>query len=67
MMLVEINGESVELASEKTVLAVLEKYQLKAAMTVVEKNSRIVDKETYSKESVSEGDKLELIRFMGGG
>jgi len=35
--------------------------------TAVEKNGIIIDKSAYESEQVTEGDHLELIRFMGGG
>lgn len=65
-MKIMINGEAKDVQSQ-TVLTLLQELGLNPAITVVEKNLMILEREAYSRESLVEGDALELIRFMGGG
>lgn len=51
----------------RTIVDLLTHLKLKSEQTAVEKNGIIIDKSAYETEQVTEGDHLELIRFMGGG
>jgi thiamine biosynthesis protein ThiS len=66
-MTVQINGETRQIEDGTTVLALLESLSLKPQATVVQRNGDIVDRERYGDTGVSEGDVLELVRFVGGG
>jgi thiamine biosynthesis protein ThiS len=66
-MQIRINGERREVADGATVQAVLDELQFKAAGTVVERNGEVVDRAAYGEAALQEGDRLELVRFVGGG
>ena len=61
-----INGQAMDV-NIRTIVDLLTHLKLKSEQTAVEKNGIIIDKSAYETEQVTEGDHLELIRFMGGG
>ena len=65
-MLVKINGKQEEV-QEKTVLDLLKAKEIEPQMVSVEVNSKIIDREDYSKVALKEGDGIEFLFFMGGG
>ncbi|WP_186577241.1 sulfur carrier protein ThiS [Aquibacillus kalidii] len=63
-----INGQSVELSdSIKTVGSLLNYYGLGDKVVIVELNATILEKDTHQETAISDGDKLELVHFVGGG
>lgn len=63
-----INGDQVEVpASVTTVAALLQHFQLDQKVVIVEKNKEILQKDSHEVESVTDGDQLELVHFVGGG
>ena len=66
-MQVTINGRNEEVQEHITVQTLLETYGLKPAITVVEKNEVILKQDDYGAVMVEAGDRIELIRYMGGG
>ena len=66
-MNVTINGERRNLPDGMTVTGLLDELALKPEATVVQRNDDIVDRTDYPGTRLSEGDVLELVRFVGGG
>jgi thiamine biosynthesis protein ThiS len=66
-MNIEINGEQKTASVGITIALLLETYKIVPATIVVELNNVIVKPDTYTSSCLSEGDKLEFIRFVGGG
>ena len=64
---IKLNGEDRSLAPDTTVSSLLEFLNLPATNVVVERNRQIVDRETFDREVLDDGDEVELIRFVGGG
>jgi thiamine biosynthesis protein ThiS len=64
---VTLNGTEREVAPDLTVLGLLESLDLVPGMVVVEHNREILSRDRYGEVSVSEGDTLELVHFVGGG
>ncbi|MBI4775865.1 MAG: sulfur carrier protein ThiS [Deltaproteobacteria bacterium] len=64
---VRLNGEDRSLAPNTTVSGLLEFLKVPATNVVVERNRRIVDRDTFDREVLEDGDEVELIRFVGGG
>ncbi|WP_223700838.1 sulfur carrier protein ThiS [Sutcliffiella deserti] len=63
-----INGDTVEVPENVTnVEDLLKHFGLDQKVVIVEKNKDILQKESHQKESVAEGDQLELVHFVGGG
>jgi thiamine biosynthesis protein ThiS len=64
---VTINGES-QLFSEGLTLAdVLRQLQLNQRRIAVEVNREIVARELYAAHTLTDGDEIEIVHFVGGG
>ena len=66
-MHVEVNGEPRELSSDATILALLEALGLGTTLVAVERNGEIVPRAQHASTALAEGDKLEVVHFVGGG
>lgn len=66
--MIQVNGKTAVLSEDvRTVSDLLAQYQLDPKLVIVERNEQIVDKEAYSVTVVQDGDKIELVHFVGGG
>ena len=61
-----VNGESMTVRA-RTLTELLEGLALDASSIVAEVNGAIVPKEDFARTSLSNGDRIELVRFVGGG
>lgn len=67
MMRLQINGETREFDGPLTVGGMLEQLGLDPRKIAVERNLQIVPKSAYAETGVAEGDRLEIVHFIGGG
>ena len=65
-MQVQINGDSHTL-EPMTIMELLRSLDLDPARLAVERNRDIVPKREYDSTVLAEGDKLEIVQFVGGG
>ncbi len=61
-----VNGKDIDF-DKSTVQHLIEHYKLKPKSVVVEKNGEIVNRDIFESEELSDGDVLEIVRFVGGG
>jgi len=66
-MVVVVNGTRREIDPGATVLGLLEGLGIDPDTVVVERNQEIVPSVAFAKVVLSEGDHLEVLRFVGGG
>ena len=66
-MQVQINGEARNFDGPLTVESVLQRLGFDPRKIAVERNLEIVPKGSYGGTPVTDGDKLEIIHFIGGG
>jgi thiamine biosynthesis protein ThiS len=64
---VVINGERKQITPGATLLEVLQELELDPRAVVVEHNRRIVRRPGLSSVTVSAGDEIEVVHFVGGG
>jgi sulfur carrier protein len=62
-----LNGESVELPEDLSVLGLLAHLKIKAERVAVERNGLVVKRARHGDEKLAEGDVLEVVSFVGGG
>ncbi|MBO0997648.1 sulfur carrier protein ThiS [Bacillus sp. SD075] len=63
-----INGEKIRIpADESTVTGLLHHFNLHQKVVIVELNDEILAKESLSETLLSNGDKVEIVHFVGGG
>lgn len=66
-IVVTINGEQREIPAGLTVEGLLEHLKLKQTTAIVEHNLVILKIREHDAAEVREGDKFEIVRFVGGG
>ena len=68
-MIVIVNGKETPLPEETTLLKYLAASGYDCALIAVEKNGTIIPyrKESFASEKLVDGDKLEIVRVVGGG
>ncbi|HWP44982.1 MAG TPA: sulfur carrier protein ThiS [Blastocatellia bacterium] len=66
-MIILVNGEERELPDGLTVAQLIEALALKPERLAVELNRRIVRRAEWGSTSLSDGDKVEIVNFVGGG
>lgn len=66
-MQITVNGTPREVSENIELLTLLNNLKLNPDTIVVELNRDVVDRKNYNQVSLSPGDVLELVRFVGGG
>jgi thiamine biosynthesis protein ThiS len=66
-MQVQVNGEQRTLAAGLTVTGLLEELNIKPDRVAVELNLTILDRSEFDRKNLREGDRIEIISFIGGG
>ena len=64
---IQVNGESREAKAGTTVADLLRELDIKSDRVAVEVNLEILDKGAFAQRSLQEGDRVEVISFIGGG
>ena len=64
---VQLNGQIREVPGELSVRRLLEHLELRPELIVVERNRQILDRALYDQVTVTPGDEIELVHFVGGG
>lgn len=66
-MTLQINGEPRQFAEELTLAALVEQLGMKADRVAIELNHAIVPRERWPMTGLHDGDRLEIVHFVGGG
>ena len=62
-----LNGSAFETEGPLTLLGLVERHKLKPEAVVVEHNLRVAPKNDWGRIEIREGDRVEILKFMGGG
>ena len=62
-----VNGKEINLTEDTTVAEYLEQNQYQVKRIAVELNGDILPKYSYSDTRLKDGDRLEVVTFVGGG
>ena len=65
--MITVNGKQIQLTSEMSVADYLEQNNYKVNRIAVEMNEEILQKYSYSETMLKDGDRLEVVTFVGGG
>jgi sulfur carrier protein len=63
---IQVNGEERSVAAG-TILALVEELGLDVRKVAVERNLEIVPRSLHATTALAEGDRVELVQFVGGG
>ncbi|ARI78724.1 sulfur carrier protein ThiS [Halobacillus mangrovi] len=67
-MNVIVNGRTIDLSENETSVAdLLECFNVRKRFSVVEHNREILKKDSYENTRLADGDKVEIVHFVGGG
>jgi thiazole synthase len=64
---ITVNGEPRSVAAGTTVAALVAQLGMEAARVAVERNQDVVPRRTWTEAALGEGDKIEIVAFVGGG
>lgn len=64
---VTINGQSERLDDGTTVAALLRELEVEPVRVAVEINTELVTRSTFESTLINEGDRIEIVTFVGGG
>lgn len=65
--MIQINGKQHENLEGKSVLSVIEALGFKPERVAIELNGDIVRRASFSDVTIADGDKIEIVHFVGGG
>ncbi|MET0625108.1 MAG: sulfur carrier protein ThiS [Pyrinomonadaceae bacterium] len=66
-MRVEVNGEAKEVEEGATLLSLVEQLALAPERLAVEHNREVVRRADWPAHRLSDGDRVEIVHFVGGG
>jgi len=66
-MKILVNGEEKDVADGILLSVLIEEVGISCARAAVERNREIVPPEAYDKTPLHEGDRIEIVSFVGGG
>ena len=66
-MRITLNGDAHELAGPLTVTELLTRLQIDPRRVAVEHNLVVLKRDAFDRTTVSEGDEVEIVNFVGGG
>ena len=64
---ISLNGKENQVKAGMTVLELLTKWKVRPELVTVEVNENILQKLDYETVELKEGDRVELVFYMGGG
>lgn len=66
-MKISVNGNEREVPEGTTIAQLIEQLALKTDRIATERNLSVVPKAKYAETQLVDGDKLEIVTFVGGG
>lgn len=66
-MTIQVNGESRGIGDGQTVAGLLRELDIRTDRVAVELNLEIVDRNDFETRGLREGDRVEILSFIGGG
>jgi len=63
-----INGENIQVPDSLEVVSdLLQHFQLGEKVVIVEVNASILEKDQHARTRLTDGDRVEIVHFVGGG
>ncbi|MGH7760578.1 MAG: sulfur carrier protein ThiS [Candidatus Dormibacteraceae bacterium] len=67
MISLQINGKNVELEHPTRLLDYLDQLGVSPRAVAVEHNGTILDRDAFATATLQQGDRVEIVRMVGGG
>lgn len=62
-----LNGEEKILSHKMTIAELITEFQLDTKKIAIEKDSEIINPDSFNEIVINEGSKIEIVHFIGGG
>ena len=62
-----VNGEERDVSAANDIVGLIAALGLDGRKVAVERNLQIVPRSTYASTPIAEGDRIEIVHFIGGG
>jgi len=66
-VLVQVNGESREISQEASLEELLTNLSIPRERVAIELNQKVIRRAEWANSILREGDKIEIVHFVGGG
>jgi len=66
-LLIQINGESREVEDRSTLSDLVAELSLAPSRIAIELNRLVVRRDKWAQTTLAEGDRIEIVHFVGGG
>jgi len=66
-LIVQVNGEEKDLIPESTLLQLVAELNLTPERVAVELNGKVVPRAGWPTTQLTDGDRIEIVHFVGGG
>ena len=66
-MKITVNGEEIECLPPLSVAGLTEKLEIDRRKVAIERNLEIVPKSLFDETPIMDGDRIEIVQFVGGG
>jgi thiamine biosynthesis protein ThiS len=66
-MRITLNGETQEIPGSMSLKELLGRFDLDSRKVAIERNREIVARSAYGETRLADGDRLEIVHFIGGG
>jgi sulfur carrier protein len=67
MITLQVNGKQVELEAPTPLVLYIEKLGVNPRTVAVEHNGEIIQRDRFASVVLQEGDRVEIVRMVGGG
>ena len=64
---IQLNGNSYEINTKSNLNQLLNKLKIEKNKVAIEVNGNIIERKKYSNLILNKNDKVEIVRFIGGG
>ena len=64
---IQLNGDSYEIIRGSNLTELLNQLKIKKNKVAIEVNGEIIEKNKYPNLILNKGDKVEIVKFIGGG
>jgi thiamine biosynthesis protein ThiS len=66
-LLIQLNGESREVLEGSMLSDLVHELSLAPARIAIEVNQRVIRRDQWQRTALAEGDRIEIVHFVGGG
>lgn len=66
-MMLHVNGEEMRIEDAADVAALVARLELDARKVAIERNLEVVPRSRYASTPLQDGDRIEVVHFIGGG